>query len=334
MTNTAPPALLEAPYQQRSFIAQALDPIHIGTGEFRLGRVDNTIVREPGTNLPKIPGSSIAGVARAYAAMKTDQYRRVVDGKSKSCAGRGGDGGNDHCGTCDVCIAFGFSKANGGSFQGLAQFSDARLLFFPVYSLLGPLWITCPSALQNAGYSEPGNLTWAQWNTALDKNVFTDKAGTLDQINLGWLYLPVLRDPQPPLLAQWAATQTALPADLKPVFDRLALVSDAVFSIIVDDQLEVRTSVSISPETGAAEPGALFTAEALPRASVLLFQVTVLNPRNFRLPNGNGGAPIPTNMAGIHGTVAAGLDLIEFLGVGGVNTRGMGRLKVFPGVAL
>ena len=53
----------------------ALDPIHIGTGEFRLGRVDNTIVREPGSNLPKIPGSSIAGVARAYVAMNTPDSR-------------------------------------------------------------------------------------------------------------------------------------------------------------------------------------------------------------------------------------------------------------------
>ena len=95
----------------------ALDPIHVGTGEFQLGRVDNLIVREPGTQVPKIPGSSIAGVARAYAAMNKDApngkefgtrylYRKGKD--TKSCAGKGGDSGDDHCGErdCPVCVAF------------------------------------------------------------------------------------------------------------------------------------------------------------------------------------------------------------------------------------
>ena len=36
----------------------ALDPIE---GGYRLGRVDNTILRDAATNLPKIPGSSING---------------------------------------------------------------------------------------------------------------------------------------------------------------------------------------------------------------------------------------------------------------------------------
>jgi CRISPR-associated protein Cmr4 len=52
------------------YYALALDPIHVGTGRMRLGRVDLSIVREPGTNLPKIPGTSLAGAARAYAAMQ------------------------------------------------------------------------------------------------------------------------------------------------------------------------------------------------------------------------------------------------------------------------
>lgn len=36
------------PAETRIYYAMALDPIHIGTGGYRLGRVDNTIVREPG----------------------------------------------------------------------------------------------------------------------------------------------------------------------------------------------------------------------------------------------------------------------------------------------
>jgi len=57
------------------YYALALDPIHVGTGGMRLGRVDLSIVREPGTNIPKIPGTSLAGAARAYAAMQKNRYR-------------------------------------------------------------------------------------------------------------------------------------------------------------------------------------------------------------------------------------------------------------------
>ena len=51
---------------------------------------------------------------------------------------------------------------------------------------------------------------------------------------------------------------------------RLVLVDDGLFCQIVNSNLEVRTSVSIDPITGAAKEGALFTYEALPRASLAL----------------------------------------------------------------
>src|SRR5579884_4366872 len=73
----------------------AVDPIHVGTGGGRLGRVDQSIVRDPVTQVPKIPGSSLAGVYRAYCAMHQQSSRptRQVDGKPKpyypDCAGQG-----------------------------------------------------------------------------------------------------------------------------------------------------------------------------------------------------------------------------------------------------
>ena len=47
-------------YTLQRFIIMTLEPAHIGTGGYRLGRVDNSIAREPGTNLPKIPGTSLS----------------------------------------------------------------------------------------------------------------------------------------------------------------------------------------------------------------------------------------------------------------------------------
>ena len=51
------------------YFARCLDPVHVGAGGYRLGRVDMTIVRESATGIPKIPGTSLAGALRSYAEM-------------------------------------------------------------------------------------------------------------------------------------------------------------------------------------------------------------------------------------------------------------------------
>src|SRR5690606_9926058 len=115
-----------------------------------LGRVDNTIVRDPVTRVPKIPGSSLAGVYRAYAAMAHEDERQPDKRKTPyypDCAGRGPSEGleaKEHCGeaNCPVCSVFGRA-----SFAGLAAFSDAHVLLFPVATREGPIWVTCPGAL-------------------------------------------------------------------------------------------------------------------------------------------------------------------------------------------
>lgn len=300
----------------KKYLALTLDPVHIGTGEFRLGRVDQTIVREAGTDLPKIPGSSLAGVTRAYLAMHTDRY--------PGCAGKGGEKGMKHCGRadCPVCVAFGFAKDK-LSFQGLAQFSDARLLCFPVASLDGPVWITSPATLEDADYLEAGKAgavdqalrSGTHWAVPLG-----DGLGNGTHVCLGWFRLPRKG------AAEAGVTLKRSLAELFPLIaQRLVLVSEKVFGALVNDQLEVRTSVSIDPETGAAEDGALFTTEAIPRAALLFFQVAALNPQFFKVP---GHAEINGDALDLHANVLRGLKSIEALGIGGANTRGMGRMRV------
>lgn len=293
------------------YFALALDPIHVGTGGMRLGRVDMSIVREPGTNLPKIPGTSIAGACRTYAAMQ-------VEGKFPHCAGQGQADTNrrynGHCGRpdCPICMTFGFSKGSGTSFQGLAQFSDARLILFPVHSLAGPIWVTSPDVLRDLGVneSEPpdGEVRAASGVSVSGK------------LNLGWLMLKVKHN-QP----------FSLDRNLNEISDeiknRAVLVSNKMFGHIVNDNLEVRTSVSIDPQTGAAAEGALYTYEALPRASVLYFEVVVSDPKFYQIA---GQQPLKDNGGKnkVKQTVKNGLELFEHLGIGGMNTRGMGRLRV------
>ena len=90
-------------YEKRTYLLMTVDPVHIGTGGYRLGRVDNAIVREPGTNLPKIPGTSLSGAIRQYAAYQLGK---------PACAGQGqkGEGKSNHCGQCPVCYTFGRSS--------------------------------------------------------------------------------------------------------------------------------------------------------------------------------------------------------------------------------
>lgn len=296
------------PCEKLGYFALALDPVHVGTGGYRLGRVDMSIVREPGTNVPKIPGTSIAGACRAYAAMKEQ-------GKFPHCAGQGQAdttrGYQGHCGQpdCPICVTFGFAKGDSGSFQGLAQFSDARLILFPVHSLVGPVWVTCPDALRACGGTE---------SEPTDEEVrVASGVRASGKLNLGWLMLKVASNSFAPKLSN-------VPQE---VLNRAVLVSNKMFGHIVNDNLEVRTSVSIDPSTGAAAEGALYTYEALPRASVLYFEVVVSDPKFYQI---SGQEPLKNNggKAAVKRTLENGLGLFESLGIGGMNTRGMGRLRV------
>lgn len=290
----------------------AVDPIHIGTGGARLGRVDNTIVRDPVTRIPKIPGSSLAGVHRAYAAMALEDTR-AIESERHYYPGDAGQGSANNDGGGPINAVFGHKN-----FAGLAAFSDAHVVLFPVASREGPLWVTSPSALHFIGATA----------TVDDANQYrAQRGGKKDPINLGWLQVEA---------GSWAGLQ-AVKEGLKSfgvredlykdlhIVERLVLVSDKIFGHVVNSNLEVRTSVAINPATGAAEDGALFTYEAIPRGTILAWDVTCRDPRHFKEGR---NAPTVTNTQQVHEVVAKAHPLLAALGIGGMGTRGMGRLDV------
>ena len=314
-------------------------------GGSRLGRVDLPIIREPGTNLPKIPGTSLSGTARAYTAIATNRYLWKDRDTEYSCAGRGGEGGEKHCGkvnpACPVCIPYGFSKGTSYSMQGLAQFFDAHILFFPVASMVGPVWVTSPMALEGLGlqqeFQAPADGFYPLGAQLQNK----------DRLNFGWLMLNKDTDKenlkelnqkeipesvkQKAVLVSLSHIKNTLPSLIpESVKQKAVLVSDNLFSLIVNSNLEVRTSVSIDPQTGTAEEGALFTYEAIPRGTILKFEIVYNSGKTFRV----AGKDLKTEGNGDVGTswvrtqVEKGLKLFETLGIGGMGTRGMGRLKV------
>lgn len=311
-------------FERYRHVGLAVDPIHVGTGGARLGRVDNTIVRDPATKIPKIPGSSLAGVLRTYVAMAQENGR---NGSQRTkpyypdCAGQGQSdqqSKDGHCGgpDCPVCTAFGFAQGRGsaGGFAGLAAFSDMHLLLFPVATREGPVWVTSPGALRNADLDEGIDAL------VKDENRVYRKAGQGRSINLGWLLLDGADLNNATLDAE--LTSLGIPAYIR---ERTALISDKLFSHVVNSNLEVRTSVAIDASTGAAKEGALFTYEALPRASVLCWDVICRFPKHFRI--GNEMVAAVTSPEAVHDVVKKGYAYLESLGIGGMGTRGMGRLR-------
>jgi len=299
-------------YTLQRFLLMTLDPVHIGTGGYRLGRVDLSIARDLGTNLPKIPGTSLVGAARSYAAMRYEKLQ---------CAGQGSRD-RSHCGeaACPICYTFGHARGAEGGSAGTVSLGDAQLLLFPVHSMAGPVWVTSVAQLRQAGFAvNAPELARGEFATTL--------AAWAKPLNLGWLLLehkPGDADISP-------AGQEAVQG-WKDIARRLVLVEEGILSHIVNSNLEVRTSVSIDPVTGAAKAGALFTYEALPRAAWLWCDAV---EDDYRI----GDKPWPVSQTFTNkalgetwsrslAVVKAGLGLAEYLGVGGMGTRGFGRIKV------
>ena len=329
--------------EEKSIFAMAMDPVYIGTGGYTIGRVDNTIVRDPTTNIPKIPGSSIAGSWRYYIALALqshfkEEYRMHLEKREEEknnidrlfeepkdwmknfdgnrfarikCAGQD-DLPNKtieeskrektgHCGHCIVCKSFGYSKKD-KSEQGMLFFSDLNILFFPVYTRLGVRWITSPKLLNEAlGGRE----------TVADEKIKT-KNGDEYTLNLGWLNLKVEDSHDLDDINHGEVNIKA---------DDIIIVSDSLISQIINSNLEVRTSVSIDPITGTAKEGALFTSEAMPRGTIFYGKIRIFDRYNFEERN------LPSKEL-IWDALKDTKRYYEILGIGGMTTRGFGRLKI------
>lgn len=263
------------------YLARCLDPVHIGSGGYRLGRVDMTIVREPATGIPKVPGTSLAGAVRAYAEMAAEEDTTLPE----------------------IRIVFGDAAGDQGR-QGMLRFYDADVVLFPLISDQGTVWVSTGDRLR----------AWLYPQVTISGPVQDDRVVVLKglpkdrPINLGWLLLEV------------DAPHNGVPdrPDM-PFLTRLAVVSEKLFHHLVNDHLEVRTSVEIDDETGAAKSGHLFTYEAIPRGTVLGFELAIDARR------GNGIRR--EDVLRLLGQAFQGLKL---LGMGGMGTRGFGRIEVLP----
>jgi CRISPR-associated protein Cmr4 len=324
--------------EQKAYIALALDPIHVGIGGYRLGRVDLAIVREPGTNVPKIPGTSIHGAARMYGAYQCNK---------PLCAGQGqeqeGQGGHCKEKSCPICHTFGYTGAE-RSYRGVVNVHDALIVAFPIFSSVGPVWITTVEIARENGLKvqrSDGDGSEVTEAPGEDKVHLGKGVNVTGGLALGSLWFScgdsvevvAAEVPETNNSAKIALpfSEIALPfsagwmsGPFETIRKRIVVVNDMIFSMLVNSNLEVRTSVSIDPETGAAKHGALFTYEAIPRSTV--FNLTVVHDEYRSWDGVNGG---PRKWTSALAVLEDGLRAMEYLGVGGKGTSGFGRLRVF-----
>ncbi len=300
-------------YSEEKFIFMTLDPIHIGTGGTNLGIVDNTIIREAGSNIPIIPGTSLSGAAKMYAAMLMGDLDAAGSKKPKSTEN-------------PVSYTFGYINSSGSkqtSKAGVVSFSDARIVLFPVCSSEGTIWVTTRAMLNEIGFDMK--------DLGPDEEKAYHLGGTDEnsKIKIGWLFIDVENITiEKPKLGGLAEKD-----EWKVVEQKIYMVSDKLFTQIVNDNLETRTSVAINPETGAAEDQALFTYEAIPRATWLISKVIQDDFRStgFETAKNCKGNDRVKDWKSPMDVVKAGFKVIEYLGIGGMTTRGFGRMKIISG---
>lgn len=296
------------------YLLLAVDSVHIDDGESRLGVVDNSIICDPSDGLPKIPGTSLHGVIRHNSALYAATH---IDRKYLSCTGQIKQD-HEHDSKCPVCWTFG-RPPDGDNHEtghiGRVSIYDALILFFPVNTMYGLAYITTSRLIGMIGMKitkpEPSIRKAGQAKIKTPINLGMMMFYNVETCELDEATKPVM---------------SGMDDDFQKFFyEHLYIVDETSFVRIVNGNLDVRTSVPIEPVTGVAAETGPFTLEAIPRGTILGFEL---------IPNCDGfPADFDGNDCGPHrwksvfDVVETGLLLTEVKGVGGISTRGMGRLK-------
>ncbi|HOQ17824.1 MAG TPA: type III-B CRISPR module RAMP protein Cmr4 [Defluviitaleaceae bacterium] len=282
--------------EPKKYFGITLDPVYIGAGGYRLGMVDNTIVRDPATDVPKIPGTSLAGAIREFATVYT---------MTNACQSENDEKEKRKYAEEEVKKYFGDENR-----QGMVRFYDGQIIFFPVSSIQGTVWLTTRDILEYwLGEIKDPQGEKIKIPDKIEDNAYAIKGiDSSKPLNLGWLLLDTQNIN--------GGKEITLPPELDKFLKRIVIVSDKLFSHIVNDNLEVRTSVRIDPETGTAAEGALFTYEAIPRGTILGFEMVTDTRKG-------------DNVESIVNLIEATFPYLKLLGLGGMGTRGFGRVKFF-----
>jgi CRISPR-associated protein Cmr4 len=258
-------------------------PVHAGTGT-SLSIVDLPIQRERITGLPIVQASSLKGVLRAETE-RLLQQRFKEEGKSEKEAEKEAK--------AIVQVLFGPEPKPGqaSEYAGCLSPHDARLLLFPIRSLVGVFaWATCPFVLERfkremiaAGFSvnwdvPPLPANSQQALVAESSEIITDGKIVLEEFAF-----EALKKDEAMQIANWLK-EHAFPKgnEYTPFRDwlpkRFVILPDNAFRDFTQLATEIIARIRLQPETKTVAEGALWSEEHLPSETLLYAPIFISKP--------------------------------------------------------
>jgi CRISPR-associated protein Cmr4 len=295
-------------------------PVHAGTGT-SLSIVDLPIQRERITGLPIVQASSLKGVLRAEVErLKGKQIAEALFGPETQRA-------HEHAG----CVSP----------------HDARLLLFPIRSLVGVFaWATCPLVLERfkremiaagfqIGWQVPNPANSHQALVAHDDTIVADGKVVLEEFAF-----KAQPSEETKSIAEWLA-ENAFPQspEYKPFRDwlpkRFVILPDDAFRDFTQLATEVIARIRLKPETKTVAEGALWTEEHLPSETLLYAPIFVSKPlapkdnvpNEFKENNEPSAAKVLEFLKDLT-TPNSNKPYLDRLQIGGDETVGRGIVKV------
>jgi len=282
-------------------------PVHAGTGT-SLSIVDLPIQRERITGLPIVQASSLKGVLKAEVErLKGKQIAETLFGPETQRA-------HEHAG----CVSP----------------HDARLLLFPIRSLVGVFaWATCPFVLERfkremiaAGFSVNWSVPTLPANSqqalvAESSEIIVDATIVLEEFAF-----KAQPSTEAKSIAEWLA-ENAFPQsdEYKPFREwlpkRFVILPDNAFRDFTQLATEVIARIRLKPETKTVAEGALWSEEHLPSETLLYAPIFVSKPlapnaNQLGLTDSNAVLQVLNNLQ------------LDRLQIGGDETVGRGIVKV------
>lgn len=263
----------------KPFFITCETPLHAGSGS-DLGVIDLPIQRERHTSYPKIESSSLKGsIRQSFEEKYKENKLDIEEDKTKKQKELikihqvfGYDDAEKNPAIKDVF------KGDEGKFASAISFTDARILLFPVKSMVGVFaWITCADVL-NKFIKEMKIVNKA---IKYDKTI-TDENKAIISTN------SKLKNNNKIFLEEYTFETEVNKNGVDSFFDeiskliypndtyfqeemknRIVILSNNDFKDFVNLSTEVVTRTKIDNETGTVKDGALFNEEYLPSESVL-----------------------------------------------------------------
>lgn len=237
-------------------------PLHVGSGT-ELGVVDMPIQREIHTGFPKVEASGIKGVFRNDFDNRDKSDKKII-----------------------TSLLFG-SENDGSEYASSLEFTDARILFFPVKSAKGIFaWVTCQFVINrfindlnimgidgitiNMNNVEPSEDTAVILNKS-ESNIILNhnKSDKEKYILLEEFGYKISRHEN--IFSSLIDKMKSIDKEnyiMAKLSKDIVVVNDEAFSYFVNMSTEVDTRIRIG-EDGVVKEGALFTEEYVPEEAIM-----------------------------------------------------------------